>query len=262
MSYLKDVFARFKREASIQTWKEGSWTYRTLEGSAFGFDPERPTGGNDLEELHTYFPSRKLFRDAELTRTRADYVFFGEPWTEVQAFAEELRSELNALLGRQSSTPLATVNRIINQIEQRRLSSKAFATVGEHSYELTPTAPGGTTAKEIRLTLERALETKAPVYILYKAAHRDEEPYSTRTRRVNVVKIGSKSFQGKTANGYRTFTLDRIGYATVEGRKSNEVGYELKLTVELKPGRLAKSLITVGKYGVPSLLEQQLWDER
>jgi len=75
------------------------------------------------------------------------------------------------------------------------------------------------------------------------------------------VKIGLNSFQGKTANGYRNFTLDRVSFAVVEGNEPNEVGYELKLTVELKPGRNAKSVITVSKYGVPSLLEQQLSEE-
>lgn len=261
MSYLKDVFDRFKREASTQTWKEGTWSFRTVEGRAFGFDPQRVAGANDVRESRLYFPSRKLFRDLELENSKVEYVFFGEPASEVEAFAEELRSELNALLGRQSDTPLATFKRIVHQIEERRLSSKAFSVIGEHRYELTTMVPGGVTASQIRLTLERALETSAPVYILYKASHREEEPYPTRTRRVNVVKIGLNSFQGKTANGYRNFTLDRVSFAVVEGNEPNEVGYELKLTVELKPGRNAKSVITVSKYGVPSLLEQQLSEE-
>jgi len=262
MSYLKDVIDRFKRLTEARSQTDVRWSRETPDGTVFGFRPKESPAANDVRETRLAFPTRKVFTGDKPRASVVEYLFLGEPSSSVEAFAEELRSELNALLGRQSGNPLATVERIAGEIEHRRLAPKAFAFTGAHRYELLPNTDSAVSPRDIHATLSEALSRVAPVFIMYRAAYRDGDPFPARIRRVNVMKLNSKSFQGRTVEGVKTFTLSRVESAIMEGYGQHEVGYELKLTVELRPGKNANSVITVSKNGVPSLLEQQLSEKR
>lgn len=235
---------------------------QNLNGTAFGFRPKEIPASNDVRETRLYFPTRKVFSGDPLSVSTVEYLFLGEPSGTVEIFAEELRGEINALLGQQSSDPLATIERIVGELEQRRLAPKAFAVTGVHRYELLPRVNSAVTPRDIRATLAEALTRGTPVIIIYRAAYRDGDPFHSRIRRVNVTKLGSTSFQGRAVEGVKTFTLSRVKSAIIEGYGPHKTGYELKLAVEIKPGTNANSVITVCKNGVPSLLEQQLSEER